>query len=625
MLNIEKTPKEITMVRQTIPFIVSSSLFQSQSFNAITQSFKYVFDIKTLRDDGTYKTFASVAIPPRPDNLVGFFDPSKIILSALKFDNKTQLVNKASEMPLSIIQFRVFCTERYIDTNGDYVSGDSIQLGYYYAIDAGTNEGLEPYIIDLSGDTKLPLHHHTLLQDQLELKPNEPLTLSFLTQPALGANILDFIHGDYGSFDNGQSTNYAGIEGSNKVILSKTFQSLSGAALQCRILPNGFISSETSGNLIKFKNLNLEDNKTYRFNIWVKTNTLFAVFPTPDAIFELDVQGTGIASIVSQTSESILNARLGYTEIQIIFETNNLVDNSEEIFINVLSPFTNDLIRINDFLFGFDSAQLVELTQKNNDIEDAVIVVDEGLPTEVRHTLPTSYLADIIDFDTLSKGRFDCPVGANLKYDPLNDIQDGDTGLFLNTVGNIGKYFQLELTSETNPNVPAAKSEKIYQRPSCSRYNKVRLKWLNVLGGWDYYTFDMVSIAQKVVQRDNYKIAYGNITKTNGDFNYEENITDRGYKTLNILEDDYIIINTDWIRNETNKFLKDIITSKEVYILNPEPYFDVPTTEEYQLEYPVLVENADFEYSNNSSGTKLTNTTLRIRVATQFNSATQNG
>jgi hypothetical protein len=627
MLIVNTTPKEYTMARQTIPFLVSSDLFDTQTFDVIERSFKYLFEVKTLRDDGVYRTFSTVAIPPRPDNLTGLFDPSKIIQSAIDQDNGTQKLDVASPMPRSIVQFRIFVSERYLDNNGEYVTGDRIDLGIYYAVDAGSTEGLTPYVIEVTGTTKDAMHHHQLLGDQLVIRPGEPLTVSFFTKAAISASLLDFIHGDYGSFDYGQVIDYSGITKPSFVTLSKASALvLSGQALTARFASNAFTSSSTVGDVITFQNLNLEANKTYEFTIFARLVGSVFNFPGANAIYTTELVGAGIDNIITQVNPQIRRSYFTYSEIKVVFTTNSSVNGNEVITIEVTSPTTNDLARLNSRRINFDSAVLKEIDTYVNPINKARIVVNKGLASEIDYEFETDYLANVIPFDEISKARFDCPIGLNSVYDfDTTGTTQNANNQFLDGNGNVGKFYRLELFNDGDPSEVIATTKDIYQVGDCQRYNNVRLKWLNELGAWDYYTFDKVSIASTQTQREVYKITGGRITGSdNNEYDYTERDIDRGYKSLTVLADDYIIINSDWVKNETGKYLRGILTSPEVFILNPEPYIDVPVTQPYELEYPVIIEDTEFEFRNNSSEAKLVNATFRIKIAVPFNDKTTN-
>jgi len=620
MITINKVPNKVVLAGQTIPFIVTTDLFDEQgSFDAIERSFKYLFEVKTLNDNGDYVTYSTVAIPPRPDTLAGFFDAAPLVKSAITFDNATHLNEDASPMPNSIVRFLVLCTERYLDENNDFVNGQTLNLGEYVAIDGAVTEGVAPYLIKDDSVNVPPMHHHELLGDQLVVRPKEPLTLSFIAEPTISNNLFNFTHGDFGSFDYGTVTQYTNISVNSGSMSKTTNGALSGAALRQQIPPSFFVTSDTEGNLFHFDNIPLENDQTYVFKIYAKLIGSVFNLPSNSSTYYSFATGFGIDTSTQTTISKIRDSALRYVEIAITFTTNDQINGSEYIEIGLISEISNDLIKLNKRSIIFDSASLFKV-ETNALPNDARIVVDKGLPTEITYGLSTM-MDPIKTYETISQFRFDVCVGTNfLAYDGPD--QDNETGFFFNNNLKPGKYYQIELFNSSNPSVTMAKSEKIYQMLDCNRYNGVRLKFLNQLGAWDYYTFDKVSVATKRVEKDIYKITSGKIDKVGDNFDYNENVASMGYKTLNITEDDFIIINSDWVKNETGKFLKNIINSKQVYILNPELYMDVPDNQ--AKEYPVIVQDAEFEYRNNSVDAKLTNATFTLKLALPFKNKTTN-
>lgn len=631
MIQIEKVPNQVVLAGQTVPFIVTTDLFDTDdNFDPVERSFKYVFEVKTLDDLGNYVTYSTVAIPPRPDSLVGFFDAGPLISSAITFDNGTHLNEDGSPCPRSIVRFKVIVTERYLDNNtyymelgyGDwsYVNGQTVELGEYVAIDGAVSEGLDPYLITYTGDTKSPLHHHQLLDKQFIIRPNEPLTVSFIAKPLISENILQYIHGDYGSFDFGDINTYSGITAGLAVISKTSIATKSGAALKARIPNNLFTNEDVEGELFFINNLKLQPNKTYEFVIYARLIGSSFNLPTNTARYDITLTGSGFSGTILTQYPTVRSSATRYVEIKIKFTTGPTIVGNEEIGLGLFSTTSNNLIRLNGRSIHYDSANLFEIDDTSNMPDSARVVVDRGLSTEITYGLSTM-MDNINDFDTLSKFRFDINAGVNKIFDGPD--QDTTTGFYIGANLLPGKYYEIELFNSLNPLPVIAKTEKIYQ-VNCGneRYNKVRLKWLNQLGAWDYYTFDKVSVASKTIEKETYKVTAGRITQSNGVYDYIEDNASMGYKVLNISENDFIIINSDWIAGETGKFIKDIINSKQVYILNPEAYMDVPDNSD--KEYPVIVENADFEYRNNSSNAKLTNATFTLRLAAPFNNKTTN-
>jgi hypothetical protein len=280
----------------------------------------------------------------------------------------------------------------------------------------------------------------------------------------------------------------------------------------------------------------------------------------------------------------------------------------------VSSSSLSPLGAMNNVQMFYDSASLYEVSTSGIPFVSAVqVVTDAGTV----YTMPSAYTQNILPLNDTQQSRFDTPVGPYKQYHPTG--QDATTGYWLNSPGVIAKWFEVRIRNSSGTLIGV--SEKIYQiNDTCEKCEKFRLKWKNQLGGWDYFTFTKVSKAKTSIERENFKRSRGTITATS----YSELVTDRGYQSLNIkLQDTYTII-SDWVSDGTAKWMQDLFSSDEVYILNPEPFMKYPTTTEFDLEIPVFVQQNEVEYMNNSFEAKLKNFVIDITPAVRTEENTTN-
>ena len=630
-----ETPNEFNYAKQTIPFLVRSTLIGIPGgIDPIETSFRFVFDLIVQLGDGTYKTYASVGIPARPDNFYGFLDVAPMILDAITFDLATHKQTFASPCPNSIVKFRVFCTERYLDTNGNFITGARQSLGEYYAIDGAGNEGITPYLID-SVTNKKPLHHHFLIDPkEFAVSQKEPLTLSWLSRNDLGVNELEYIHGNYGSFSN-IGTVGAGVTGNVMTaytgITKNALTTLAAGATttppSLRATMNGIFGTVNNLMTIKFTNIDLSPNTTYKFTIGAKvlTGPYPGGSPTSSASNAITIRASlngtnvvGVASVGVTIQQAATGAPNTWYAAAVTFATNGAFVSGDLQSIDVIYVSPNitafPLGLMNGVNVNFTGASLYEINNTGIPfVKDVQVVTDNG----TIYTMPSGYTANILPLNDTPQSRFDTPVGPYKQYHPTG--QDATTGFWLNSPGVPANWFQVRLRNSSNTVIGL--SEKIYQTPyNCDIYDKFRLKWKNSLGGWDYYTFTKVSKAKTNIERENFKRSRGLISATA----YQELSTDRGYQSLNIkLQDTYTVI-SDWVGDGTAKWMLDLFTSDEVYLLNPEPFQRYVTTNEYDLEYPVFVQQTDVEYMNNSGEAKLKNFVIDITPAIRWEENTTN-
>jgi hypothetical protein len=630
-------PNEFNFAKQTIPFLVKSTLIGPAGTGAIDpveRAFRFVFDVVVQMANGTYKTYASIAIPPRPDNYYSFFDVSPLIIDALSFDLGTHQVTGATACANSIVKFKVFCTERYLNTAGNFVSETKVSLGEFYAIDGSGNEGISPYLIDAL-TSKKPLHYHQLIGgDDLKVYQKEPLTLSWLSRNDLGVNELEYIHGNYGTFSNIATVGVATTSNVMNAYTGITKNALTTLGVGATTTPpslrtqlNGVTGTATSIMTIKFTNLDLSASTTYKFTIGAKVLTgpypggsstssasnALSIRPVVTGTNFIAVTGTNVT--IQQAASGAPNSWPGAT---VTFVTNSSFTSGDitaiEIQIQTPNSTTFPLGLMNGVSLNLTSASLYETANTSTPfVADVQVVTDAGTV----YTMPTGYTQNIIPLNDTPQSRFDTPVGPYKQYHPTG--QDATTGFWLNSPGVPATWFQVRLRNTLGAVIGL--SSKIYQKEdNCEKCEKFRLKWKNQLGGWDYYTFTMVSKAKTNIERENFKRSRGTITSTS----YKELATDRGYQSLNIkLIDTYTVI-SDWVEDGTAKWMLDLFTSDEVYILNPEPFQKYVTTTEFDMEYPVFVQQNDVEFMNNSIEAKLKNFVVEITPAIRFEQNTTN-
>ena len=115
---------------------------------------------------------------------------------------------------------------------------------------------------------------------------------------------------------------------------------------------------------------------------------------------------------------------------------------------------------------------------------------------------------------------------------------------------------------------------------SCTRYDNVRLAWVNRLGGWDYMNFRGKSKTTVDIQSSEIESVPG--TWDSATFNY--NSWDRGKKTLFKTATKKMTINSDWLNEDEAVWLEELFTSDEVQILN----------DDYTIVDAVVVTNKNY-------------------------------
>lgn len=94
---------------------------------------------------------------------------------------------------------------------------------------------------------------------------------------------------------------------------------------------------------------------------------------------------------------------------------------------------------------------------------------------------------------------------------------------------------------------------------TCSKFETVRLQFLNRLGGFDYVNFDLVS--KKTINNIN----KGTYTKA---LTYDYVIGDRGKTVIDMNAEINYSVLSDWMSDEESAWMEELVTSPEVYIIN---------------------------------------------------------
>ena len=134
----------------------------------------------------------------------------------------------------------------------------------------------------------------------------------------------------------------------------------------------------------------------------------------------------------------------------------------------------------------------------------------------------------------------------------------------------------------------------------CSKYTPIQLAWVNSLGAWDYYTFELASIETLNIQRETITTNYGN---WNAGANFTYSQYERGEMVTKIQADKEYTVNSDWLDDEYFVWLQELLMSKDVYYCNSDGTFN-----------PIILTDNSYEIKN-SLNKKLNSLTLKFKLA----------
>lgn len=147
---------------------------------------------------------------------------------------------------------------------------------------------------------------------------------------------------------------------------------------------------------------------------------------------------------------------------------------------------------------------------------------------------------------------------------------------------------------------PVTEKITIYIRDCDTRYTNKRLKYLNRLGGWDYFDFNKRSDDTIEVSRSQYR---KNLFKnTSGSFGYS--VGDRGNTTYNVNAVKKEKVRTDWLKDGEAEGLEELWTSPQVFILDGLNHIPINiTTSQLQKgkgeDFGLIRYEIEYQHSNN--------------------------
>ena len=100
-------------------------------------------------------------------------------------------------------------------------------------------------------------------------------------------------------------------------------------------------------------------------------------------------------------------------------------------------------------------------------------------------------------------------------------------------------------------------------KSKCSKYEKIQLVFLDKLGSFIPFTFNLVSRKNKDIKRTDYSEITGQYAPASQAWDYKS--YDRGKKVLNIMVNEVYSITSDWVKQSESDYLMDLFESPEVY------------------------------------------------------------
>jgi hypothetical protein len=115
-----------------------------------------------------------------------------------------------------------------------------------------------------------------------------------------------------------------------------------------------------------------------------------------------------------------------------------------------------------------------------------------------------------------------------------------------------------------------ARSIAVFKADDECRFEKIRLGWTNSRGGWDYFNFTKRSEDSYSVERKRYRKVVGNYGTADETTAFGFNTYDRGMTERSPFVEKMMRIRTDYLTEGQFEYLKNLIYSESVYMINPD-------------------------------------------------------
>lgn len=216
-----------------------------------------------------------------------------------------------------------------------------------------------------------------------------------------------------------------------------------------------------------------------------------------------------------------------------------------------------------------------------------------GSNTYVYINMPSSLVGTLLATITrvVAVKYWNAPVQTSSTIQPCGPRNYSQSGLYPEfTNGSCFKYFVRIVTdTPTTPwnffSIHRSETWTFNISCDCSTKTKYKLQWLNELGGWDFYTFDLGSNKSLVIDKSIYQKKLKEV-KSNNAYTYTQG--DRGRTTYDTKSTLNYVVRSNFLTQEKIEWLSWIYESPEVYWLD----------ETNNKLHPIVIKATDVDIPN---------------------------
>lgn len=184
--------------------------------------------------------------------------------------------------------------------------------------------------------------------------------------------------------------------------------------------------------------------------------------------------------------------------------------------------------------------------------------------------------------------------GDSDKTTPRKFMGSGPANLGI-TSSNV-KYYDIFLTETPNINGLITQRFTYSIIEQCREYEVVRLMFLNKLGGYDYWNFNLVSKYKSNISR----------TTMQKKLDFDYTMGDRGEKVIGDMIEEEWEINTDWLTDDQAIFIRELVESPDAYlVIQNNNTLNGTLNRSGNYKIPIVLTDSSYNYKSTLNDTQI--------------------
>src|SRR3990167_3293842 len=263
--------------------------------------------------------------------------------------------------------------------------------------------------------------------------------------------------------------------------------------------------------------------------------------------------GISVSSVLATgTSGDVINAAPGFVDFKDYAQDDYLMKLFGGAKFLTNAPLTQTI-------FSDENAWLYMMTESSGSIYYAQITTYSEIDLG-GSLIDTHRIINVdTDSDRYKPGeflRFGCGT-RNLNFIPPNLFQAGGQSIITPSV----KSYSVSMRKSNFVGISEARIFNIID--NCySKFDQYRLHFLNKLGGFDSFTFNMIAAETTDIVRTLFKKTVGTTTATS--FSYAK--SDKENQELSVMYQDSLTMESDWVTEDEGTWLEELVHSPVVYL-----------------------------------------------------------